>query len=350
MTSFQTFPAPAIRSLAALALAGALAFATPTGSLAAGANAGKPRASTGGVGHLTGTAGQLQATINPEGKETSYFFQYGPTIAYGSKTTPVTVGSGTSNVKVGQSVTGLTTGFHYRVVAVSSAGETLGKDKVVATSKKKLSFAFPKIKPSERVTGYGGTYTLSGTLTGTGNANRPVQLETQPYPYSGAFTAAPAVLTSAAGAFSFRIPGMRQNTKVRVVVPGPRPTTSEVLTIGVAVRVTVHVRSIAHVGLARVYGTVSPAASGQAFVQVLKPAKETSKREATGPKAQSVGATKLKRSGGALSRFSAVVPIHATGNYRVYVRVTQGPLVSGYSPDVKIRALGPAKRGGKTKK
>ncbi len=346
MRSLRIDRAAVVYALALTAVAGVLALASPALSKTPAApTPGKPHAVTGGVGHLHGTTGQLQASVNPTGLETTYYFRYGPSTAYGSQTAPVAIGSGSTNVKVGQTVTGLAAGFHYRVVAVNSAGEALGKDKTVTLAKKKLDFNFPKVKARDRLTGYGGTYILSGTLTGQGAGNHAIQLQSAPYPYTGGFTTVgPTVATNATGGFSFRIAGMRQSTKFRVVALGTRPTTSPDIVVSVAVNVTVHVRSLPHAGMARVYGTVTPAVAGQAIVELLKPAKETSKREAEGPRAQAVGASKLKAATKTLSRFSAVLSIPASGNYRVYVRLAKGPLVSGYSQDVKIRTHVPPRK------
>lgn len=79
---------------------------------------------------VAGTSATLQATIDPEGSETIYRFEYGPTEAYGSSV-PVPdglVGSGLSGVTVSAHVQGLAPGtiYHYRVVAVvASRGESV---------------------------------------------------------------------------------------------------------------------------------------------------------------------------------------------------------------------------------
>ena len=77
-----------------------------------------PTSSTGGVSHVSGTTAELDGTVNPEGLATSYYFKYGPTTAYGSQTKPVSVPlpNPPKAVKVGQTVTGLLPGYHYRIV------------------------------------------------------------------------------------------------------------------------------------------------------------------------------------------------------------------------------------------
>lgn len=306
----------------------------------------KPRASTGGVTGAHGTSGQLNAAINPNGADTSYFFQYGPTTAYGSQTPAVSVGAGTATVKVGQTVTNLMTGEHYRVVATNSVGTAFGKDKTfgVGKSQKKasrLKFDFPKGKGKGKtpaVVGYGGTYTLIGTMSGTGSANHPIALQTVAFPFTSPFTnIGAAVLTSPTGAFSFRIANLLQSTEFRLVTVGARPINSAVIPVNVAPRVTIHVRSGGHTGLARLYGTVTPGKTGAGvIVQILTPQKATSKRE--GPKPVAIGSTVLRKATARTSRFSAVVHVTRSGYYRVYVKLPKGPLVPGYSSDVFLRA------------
>jgi hypothetical protein len=73
----------------------------------------------------------LRGSVNPHGVSTSYYFEYGPTTAYGSRVpaSPGSVGSGTSEVAESASVTGLSadTTYHSRLVATSSNGASYGK-------------------------------------------------------------------------------------------------------------------------------------------------------------------------------------------------------------------------------
>jgi hypothetical protein len=74
------------------------------------------------------TEADLKATINPNGADTAYHFEYGPDSSYGT-VMPVPdadVGSGRSGQTVGVHITGLQpeTIYHYRVVAHSTVGTT----------------------------------------------------------------------------------------------------------------------------------------------------------------------------------------------------------------------------------
>jgi hypothetical protein len=340
------------RVLALTSIAIALTFAAPALSKTSAPTTGSPHVSTGGVSHiqkspgsLAGTAtAQLNGAVNPDGLATSYYFQYGPTSAYGLQTPTLSLPVGTTVVKVGQTASGLLPGYHYRLVASNSSGQSFGKDKILASSKKGLQFSFPKVKGHGRLAGYRGTYLLSGTLAGLGGGNHPLALQADPYPYTAGFTTVGAPSTTTpTGGFSIRTPLLTQSTNFRVEAVGPSPSYSAPVSVYVAVSVTIHVRAATQAGLARVYGTVAPATAGEVIIEQLVPAKETAKREATGPRGVPVGSSKLKRGTSTRSRFSAVVTIPRTGNYRAYVRVAKGPLVSGYSRDIQIHTSVPVK-------
>lgn len=75
------------------------------------------------------TEATLNGSVGPSGQSTKYYFEYGPTTSYGSKTSEVSAGSGTGSVKVSHTLTGLTPGtYHFRVVATSVAGPSYGTD------------------------------------------------------------------------------------------------------------------------------------------------------------------------------------------------------------------------------
>ena len=79
----------------------------------------------------------LHGVINPDGKPTTYQFEYGTTAEYGSKApgTPGEVGSGEEDVEVSEALYGLERGvtYHYRGVSVNEGGTTYGEDKTFTT-------------------------------------------------------------------------------------------------------------------------------------------------------------------------------------------------------------------------
>ncbi len=81
------------------------------------------------------TEATLDGEVRPVGVETKYYFEYGTTTAYGSRTTEASAGSGDEFVKVSAPLAGLALGtsYHYRLVATNSRGTTIGGDKEFET-------------------------------------------------------------------------------------------------------------------------------------------------------------------------------------------------------------------------
>jgi virginiamycin B lyase len=94
-----------------------------------------PTAITEAATGITKIGATLNGTVNPNGLETKYYFEYGKTTSYGTKTAEASAGSGTSNVKESKTITGLTanTIYHFRIVATNSKGTTDGSDLAFTT-------------------------------------------------------------------------------------------------------------------------------------------------------------------------------------------------------------------------
>jgi hypothetical protein len=78
----------------------------------------------------------LNASLDPDGKATTYKFQYGLTTNYGQETATESAGSGSGASSVDTPVSSLPGGrtFHYRVIATNSDGTTIGPDKTFSTA------------------------------------------------------------------------------------------------------------------------------------------------------------------------------------------------------------------------
>jgi hypothetical protein len=85
---------------------------------------------------VTSGGAKLEGTVNPEGLETKYSFEYGTTTSYGKTTTAVSAGSTVKNQAASTVISGLTgkTEYHVRIVATNSSGSTTGLDKTFKTS------------------------------------------------------------------------------------------------------------------------------------------------------------------------------------------------------------------------
>lgn len=75
----------------------------------------------------------FNASLDPDGKATTYKFEYGLTSSYGLETSTEDAGSGSGTTTVGTAVSSLPSGrtFHYRVVASNADGTTVGPDQTV---------------------------------------------------------------------------------------------------------------------------------------------------------------------------------------------------------------------------
>jgi hypothetical protein len=86
------------------------------------------------------TGAQLNGRFNPRGANgaypCSYWFEYGPTIAYGSTTLPVANAVGTVDLLVSATLTGLTadTGYHFRLVVQTLDDTYHGDDLYFSTN------------------------------------------------------------------------------------------------------------------------------------------------------------------------------------------------------------------------
>jgi hypothetical protein len=306
---------------------------------------GPPLVATAGATQPRGTSATLLGTVNPRGAVTTYYFQYGPTIAYGRQSTPATLPAGITKVKVGQAVTGILPGYHYRLVGSNGYGPTLGKDRTFGL--KSTEAVPPKftLAKSPEPTPFGGAYVLGGSITGVGIANRKLALQSSPFPYLTPFaTIGLPVLTNALGRFSFRVPSLSTSTQFRISTLDPRPAYSPIVTHRVAVRVTLKARTTRHKGLVRLYGTVTPARVGAPVrFQLLRPVRPGKSEQETRFVTQF--STAVKRGTKTVSRFSAIERIKSGGKYRAYVVVKAGALVSGASSAVLLHAA-----PGKTRK
>jgi hypothetical protein len=311
-----------------------------------------PHPVTGGVRHVLSSSALLTATVPPN---TTYYFQYGPSPAYGSQTATATAtvsaGSALTKVPVGQAVSGLLAGatYHYRVVALAAPNPpSFGRDRFFSTKGNRLKFVISK--PAADV--FGSPIILSGNLTGSGSTGHRIVLQSSPFPYLEPFTnlGIPGV-TDGSGRFSFRIANLATSTQFRVITMDPLPVISPVVTVGVAVRVSFSVRSSSQTGLVRLYGTVTPAVKGAEVIFQVQKAVRPGKNEATNKYINQLK-TVTKHGGRTFSRFSLVAKIRKSGRYRAFIRLKNGgSLVSGASSrTIVIHAAPGTTTGGKRKK
>jgi hypothetical protein len=287
--------------------------------------AGQPKVTSGSAKEIGYASAVLGGSVNPNGANTSYYFQYGPTKAYGLQTSIADAGNGTSASGVRLAISGLQpiTVYHYRLVAVNASGVSTGADNAFKTTAVPLSLA---ILASPNPVPFGGSVTVQGTLSGTSNANRAVVLQANPFPFTTGFQSiGNPELTSSTGSFIFTVPSLEQITQFRVFTTTNTPVVSPVATENVAVRVSSHVARTKRAGFARIYGTVTPAVIG-AQVGILRIA------QGHGILA---GGTNVKARNSISGQFSRIVRVRK-GAYRVLVKVVPGGVVSAYGTPLLI--------------
>jgi len=98
--------------------------------------ANKPTVVTSSASGALTSSVTLSGSVNPNGSNTKYRFEYGTTSAYGSKTATVDAGSGTTASQVSATLTGLKpdTEYVFRLVASNKFGTSTGLSDVVTTA------------------------------------------------------------------------------------------------------------------------------------------------------------------------------------------------------------------------
>ena len=265
--------------------------------------------------------------MNPRGSAATYFFQYGPTVAYGSSTPAGSAGAGTSAKRFTSPIGSLTpnTKYHYRLVAHNAGGTTLGGDRTFTTAKQPLGF---EVTATPNPVLFGTTTTVAGKLNGTGGGNRQIVLQQRVFPYTAKFAQVgnPQV-TAADGSFSFPGVPVPSNTQFRVQTNGA----SAIVTAGAAVKVstltsTTHPRKGSSV---RFSGHIYPARDGaQIGIQKLNGKKQW----------VTVAGTITRHSAGTTSksRYAKSVKVSRGGSYRIYALIVDGNYVSNFGRTVVI--------------
>ncbi len=126
--------------------------------------------------YLTATSAELAGRVDPGGRSTTYYFEYGETLAYGSKA-PVPSGevTGTGSKAVVQRLTGLTpqTTYHYRLVAENADGAAEGQDVTFVTPA--VGGGAPVRTPELVTPPYKATLALGPIGSQSGGSSNPVQ-------------------------------------------------------------------------------------------------------------------------------------------------------------------------------
>ncbi len=313
----------AIARAAGAALAVALTLAATTATAAAA-----PGATTGATDDVTANGAKLLGSVDPNGQRTTYYFEYGTTTQYGNRTPDAVAGSGTSAVRVSADVGGLAanTVYHYRLVASNPSGVTSGADRTFKTRPQPLGL---NITANPNPVVFGSPAVISGTLTGTGNAGKAVQIQQRPFPYTGDWVnVGNAIVTDQAGNFALPLLRVPVTAQYRAQTTEKPIVTSPILTLGVAVSVKTNVSAtrVTRGRSVRFSGTIRPARPGAQFAIQ----KETRSGWVT------VAGSITRGGSTSFSGFSKRVRIPRGGRYRVFVLITDGNLTSGIGRTISI--------------
>ncbi len=308
-------------AVTALAVAGSAAIAV------APALAAAPVVVTGAAGQITYQSAVLAGTVNTGEESTEVYFQYGTSTKYGADSAPQQVSPSKATLPISIAVPGLTAGttYHYRMVATNSTKTVTGDDKSFTTAKIPLALA---ITAAPNPVAFGGAVTIEGTLTGTGNAGAPVQLQQNAFPYTAGFVnVGNPELTLANGGFVFNVLGVALTTQYRVVsgvVASPTVMVADEL----AVTLDAHAKGTRQRPTVHFTGTITPA----------EPSARIAFERLVGKNWKVIGGTvaALTPANNAVS-FSKTIRVYHGGFFRALVLPVEGSHVSGYTQPVLVR-------------
>ncbi|HYI19349.1 MAG TPA: fibronectin type III domain-containing protein [Solirubrobacteraceae bacterium] len=311
----------------------AAVLATLTTSTAA-ALAGPPTATTGAASDVGATTATLTASVFPNKEATTYYFEYGTTPAYGTRTPDAGPVGGNAGKSVSADLTGLSpsTTYHARVVASNASGTVQGADVTFTTTAAVTGAPGVTLAADKAAVTFGNPVTLTGAVTGNGAGGARVALAQQLYPFSTPFADVGEVTADGAGAFSFTAtPAIA--TRYRVEAKSSPPVTSAEVTVGVRVRVGLKVsdKTPRRGQRVRFSGLVTPAHDGT----VVKLQRRTREGWKTRRTPTLKAATPLD--GVARSKYSTRLRVRSTGRYRAVVVPTDGDHLRGVSPRKRLR-------------
>jgi len=312
------------RQAAAIAVTTILGLSASAGTAAAAV----PGVTAQAPANVTAVSATLRGRVNPHGLATTYFFQYGPTVAYGAQTPAAGAGSGAAAVNVSAAVAALVpnTTYHLRLVAQNASGTATTADRTFRTPAARLAVT---LGASPNPTAFGGPTTLVGAVTGTGNAGRPVQIQQRPFPFVGAFAnVGNALVTDSAGRFSMAILSLGITTQFRARVTDRAGVVSPVLVVGARASVGTRVTST-HVrrgGRVHFSGTVRPSEPGRGIAIQ----KRRDGRWIT------VAGTVARPGGAGFAVYGKTIRISRGGLYRVFLGTGGGATVPNVGRTIRI--------------
>jgi hypothetical protein len=313
-----------VTRLSVSVLAASLALAAGAASAVAAA----PSVTTGRAVSVAPQSATIRGSINPRGAPTAFYFRYGTTKSYGTRTGTGDAGAGTKAVSVSAPLTALrpNTTYHYQLIAFSTAGTTHGVDRIFKTPQIPTTVA---LSAAPQPAAYGGLVSVAGSLSGPGVGGRKVALQGKAFPYSGPFKQiGNPLVTSPQGSFSFVLTAVLTQ-QLRIVDLAKPSVVSPTVTQNVALATTIHVKRL-HRGKRRFRfsGSVSPARVGNAVL--------IQRRTRRGTWA-TVGIALTRAATAEHSRYAKKLTVRRSGKYRALARTIGGDYVDGGSVTKRVK-------------
>ena len=293
----------------------------------------KPVATTGGVANVTPTTVVLNATVNPKGAATTYFFQYGTTVLYGARTAEPAAGAGTKGVNVVADVGGLAPATTLPLPA--RRAERFGPHARQATARSRPSAqplgltlaATPNPVPS-------AADDARGRAHGHRQRQPPGAAPVQPVAVHAGVRddgERPGHRMRRAAQFAFPVLGVPVNTQYRVLMASRPEVVSPVVVVGAAVKVTRRVRVTRGLRSARIRfrGRLTPAVDGQqVLIQRLRKGIWVTRAQ-----------TAARHAGAGFSRYSKSIRVRRGGRFRVVLNDASGKYTPSASRSRRVRRV-----------
>ena len=320
------------RALAALATLGTVTAvglaALPAGVALGGGADGARRSPRPGV---TVQSATLRGAVNPRSLATTYFFQYGPTAAYGAQTAPTALAAGAAAVTCHARGRRPRPGRDLPLPA--RRDERLGHlghgrpdvPHARAGAARRARRERRTRRPSA------GRRRSSGPSSGTGAAGRPVQIQQRAFPFAGGFANVGNALVDRRRAAGSRWPSSRSRvtTQFRARVTDRAGIVSPVLPVGARAVVGTRVTStnVRRGGRVHFSGTVRPSEPGRGIAIQ----KRRDGRWIT------VAGTVARPGGGAFAIYGKTIRVPRGGLYRVFLGTGSGATVPNVGRTIRIR-------------